>query len=407
MTLVPLMFVTAWAAFEEPRYEMGVRLRQLDAAWVSARDPARKEAAVAHVADAVASFFQNRTREACVSLDHAWAALNTANAEPGLGVTARTAPYRKGEEPELRLWLTYGDKPVTVLVDGNETVVGPGQDVRVPTRNSVTLQAGSRTLVFEAPPTDSQAESVARLASSQDPIVKGLAEYAGTVLARKGEVDDHFDEALALAESLDKGETQPNEATELFFARHGPTVFRARFPRIWSEPRTVVIGLHGAGGSENLFFEGYGRGAAPAEAVERGWGFFAPRSAPRAAGDCLEWLSTVHGFTPERVFVMGHSMGGGMALGTHALNPKPMALGLFAPAARTLPEPFRETPVFLAVGAQEMSLLKDNAMRLADRLSDGSVFKTYPNCEHLMIVADAVLDCFRFFDGLGNSRTKR
>ena len=100
-------------------------------------------------------------------------------------------------------------------------------------------------------------------------------------------------------------------------------------------------------------------------------------------------------------------MGGGIALGTHTLEPKPAALGLFAPAAANVPGPFRETPIYLAVGAQEIPMLKDNAMRLADRVSDDSVVKIYPDCEHLMIVADAARDCFRFFDGLGNSQSGR
>jgi pimeloyl-ACP methyl ester carboxylesterase len=312
-----------------------------------------------------------------------------------------------GEPSSLRLWLSYGDAPVKVTVNGEEVTVEPGVEAKVELGEEAVVKAGARTFRLEAPPTESQVASLAQLKESEDPLVRGLAEQALTIAGRRSEVDSHFAEILKTALALASGETKPSEVREVHWAKEGPTIFRAKFPEKWSEPKTVVIGLHGAGGSENLFFEGYGSGAVPAEALKRGWAFFAPKSAPRATSDCVEWLKKTYGFAPDRVFVVGHSMGGGIALGTHTLEPKPAALGLFAPAAANVPGPFRETPIFLAVGAQEIPMLKDNAMRLADRVSDDSVVKIYPDCEHLMIVADAARDCFQFFDGLGNSRAGR
>jgi predicted esterase len=162
-----------------------------------------------------------------------------------------------------------------------------------------------------------------------------------------------------------------------------------------TDPPTVVVALHGAGGSENLFFEGYGGGLAVEEAIRRGWVFLSPRATSSATADSLAWLKEVWGVEPKRVFVMGHSMGGGLALGTGSL--KPTGLALFAPAAGAVPESLAKTPIFLAVGKQEMSMLLANAGRMREKVTE---FKEYAPCEHLMIVADAVPDAYRFLEKL-------
>ncbi len=93
---------------------------------------------------------------------------------------------------------------------------------------------------------------------------------------------------------------------------------------------------------------------------------------------------------------MGHSMGGGLALGSGAL--KPTALALFAPAAGSIPEDLASTPVFLGVGKQEMAMLATSAQRLRPKVTE---FREYSPCEHLMIVADGLPDAYRFFEKQG------
>src|SRR5207249_2525826 len=85
------------------------------------------------------------------------------------------------------------------------------------------------------------------------------------------------------------------------------------------KPVPVVVGLHGAGGSENVFFEGYGAGRAIAECQKRGWLFVATRSGLDFTGtppvtEILEQLSQRYPIDPRRVFLVGHSMGAGQAV---------------------------------------------------------------------------------------------
>ncbi|MBY0589332.1 hypothetical protein K2X85_19325 [bacterium] len=84
----------------------------------------------------------------------------------------------------------------------------------------------------------------------------------------------------------------------------------------WSKDVPVVIALHGAGGDENMFMDAYGQGALKREADRMGFiavspatFFFTSRS------DMLEPLladlALCYPIDRKRVYVLGHSMGGG------------------------------------------------------------------------------------------------
>jgi hypothetical protein len=69
------------------------------------------------------------------------------------------------------------------------------------------------------------------------------------------------------------------------------------------ESRAARLREHGAGGSENMFFESYGAGVGPKEAQKRGWVFMSPRSVPGAVPACLAWLREERDITPRKVFI--------------------------------------------------------------------------------------------------------
>jgi hypothetical protein len=74
--------------------------------------------------------------------------------------------------------------------------------------------------------------------------------------------------------------------------------------------RPVVVALHGAGGSENLFFEGYGAGHIVKECEKRGWYLVAPRSGISFTGtppvkEILESLEALLPIDRDEVFVGG------------------------------------------------------------------------------------------------------
>lgn len=80
----------------------------------------------------------------------------------------------------------------------------------------------------------------------------------------------------------------------------------------------LVLALHGAGGNEHLFFEGYGRGLLRELAAQQRFVLASPSSYPfvrsAAAFDALlEELALRVDYDRERVFVIGHSLGAGAA----------------------------------------------------------------------------------------------
>jgi pimeloyl-ACP methyl ester carboxylesterase len=74
----------------------------------------------------------------------------------------------------------------------------------------------------------------------------------------------------------------------------------------------VVVALHGARGSENMFFDAYGNGALVQACVERGWFVIAPRCG-LLGGVYLPALleAMAKGWPIDRthVVLLGHSMG--------------------------------------------------------------------------------------------------
>lgn len=186
----------------------------------------------------------------------------------------------------------------------------------------------------------------------------------------------------------------------------GNVYFRLFLPRGYQPDRPIplVIALHGAGGNEHLFFEGYGLGRVLQEAGKRGWAVVAPRSAGGlnhlwGALDAVKQLIWVD---DSRVFLMGHSMGGAQTF--VAVSQKPelfRAVAIFAGAGQ--PQRVPETmPVFMAVGEQELAFLKSNIERAYQTLKEKKLatleFRRYNGCEHLMIVREALPDVFAFLE---------
>lgn len=82
----------------------------------------------------------------------------------------------------------------------------------------------------------------------------------------------------------------------------------------------LVIALHGAGGDENMFFEGYGNGKIVELAKQHGFLVAAPlvsfAGLSTAAFDSLiTELGYDYAIDPARIYVLGHSMGAGAAAG--------------------------------------------------------------------------------------------
>lgn len=408
MLIAALLLLAPQPVFQAGRYDMGVRLKALDKAWLASTDKAKRASAVKEVSGAVMAFFSGKNGDACLALDKATAALTgRSGAWQSVSVRFLPAMIEPGQEASLAVsWAYPAQDPVTVSLLGVEKEFKPGEGGTIkftkPLKEGVNL-----AIVKVGPEKRTLALSVAKdfssrlekLKSAKNAIARDLAEGIQAGSGETVETTLPLAGLLVMAERLESGKTPVAELREIHYARHEKSVLRAAFPEKLSEPVTVVIGLHGAGGSENLFFEGYGGGLAVQEAIKRGWVFLSPRASGSAAADSLQWLREVREIKASRVFVMGHSMGGGLALGSGAL--KPAAVAVFAPAASGIPSNLAETPIFLAVGAQEMGMLKNGATKMSEAVKKKGEYREYDPCEHLMIVADAVPDAYRFFDHVG------
>lgn len=376
----------------------------MDAAWNRHTRPERHRAAVPYLQAAVQSFFGGQFGKACQALDEATAALEGRKVAITDAIDLRVSPIVIAAPLDVSVSLTWAYKPVEVATETWEGLplkagVPFTKQLRAETRRGgrfeVVTHFGSgleRSVVgsfvsnFET--------RLKALEGTDKPAVTGLVTLMKEGLEGKSETVVPFADAMALAETYQIG-GKPKLPIEIPLAAPGGVRLRAWIP---SKPKAIVIALHGAGGSENMFFESYGAGKAVSLAQRRQWVFIAPRLGTNPVTLSLDWLKKEFGITDLPVFLMGHSMGGGVILQTHPSYPK--AIALFAPAANQIPNDLLSTPTFLAVGAQEMMMLQRGIERINEQLKSNpkSESKTYPNCEHLMIVADAIDDAYDFFD---------
>lgn len=186
-----------------------------------------------------------------------------------------------------------------------------------------------------------------------------------------------------------------------------------RVQRVNQEPGSkkvpIVLALHGAGGSENLFFDGYGHGKVAKLAAERGWMVVAPRSSLSKAGHA-ETIAELARLYPEidtgKVLVVGHSMGAGEAMREANATPgKLAAVAALGGGGTVRPvkgqeDAFKKLPFYVGVG--ELDFARSQAEALGNNLKKAGVnqvtFKKYDGIEHMIIVQDSLPDVFRFFD---------
>ncbi len=370
------------------RYDLGIRLKRVELAWLKTEETAKRRQAVPFVTQSVTAFFSGSYGQACQALDRATSALS------GRPVSAEDAvtPRRIGDQ--IVLEFAYSPAPDTLPARIGSVRLDHQADRKFLslTEAKENLAGFASTLDLETP-RDLDARQQ-KLRESGSPTAKAIAALIDGALAGKAESDVRLNELLDFAEKSLKDPKYRPGSGEFPLVVQGRSRIRAWLPKSVNADTPVVIALHGAGGSENLFFEGYGGGMAVQLAKDRKWAFLSPSSSPSACKDSLEWLTGRLGNAPKTVFVMGHSMGGGLALSTAgSVNPK--AVAVFAPAGRNRGTGLEATPLWVGVGKQEIMMLAGNARALKDGAQE---YREYDPCEHLMIVACGLKDAYRFLD---------
>lgn len=142
-----------------------------------------------------------------------------------------------------------------------------------------------------------------------------LADPNALTAAIESEID-------SLSKNIDPYARKPGDLWRAFSS--GGTTVRLRFfapSSIQKEPdraRALVIAFHGAGGDENMFMDAYGAGRLKVLAEQRDFLLATPFTNPflqnaELFDRLIDEIADDYAVDPDRVYVIGHSLGGGAA----------------------------------------------------------------------------------------------
>lgn len=447
--------VSAAPAAQDFRFELGQHLRAFEIAFEERADPAIRARALPHLKEAVARFFALQPGEAARSIDRARFALLSEDPPPAAAVWASALSVR----PACR-FLDAGaaalEATLAALYEIDGTV--PDGAVLALTLDDAAGKrlASSRATIPEIPwrgslPLASAPEGDARLCAEIE--VAGIRvalgaqtiSFAARILERLGSIEEMLAKTegkpddtqratiashLAILSALARGETletnypaagllaeaekalEAGAAGESFFARRPgeywlaladdagrmPSRLMAPDAAAKGEPLPLVIALHGAGGSENLFFDGYGAGKIVGLCRGRGWLLVAPRSGFFGLGATADRIvaavDRIHPVDRARIAVVGHSMGAmqGVTWAQQASDPIAAVAALGGGGRVFRPDRLKRTAFFVGVGSDDFAL--GGARRLHRDLQAADVrtvrFQEYTGVEHLAVVQVAL-----------------
>jgi pimeloyl-ACP methyl ester carboxylesterase len=186
---------------------------------------------------------------------------------------------------------------------------------------------------------------------------------------------------------------------------------RLRAPAENKGPMPVLFLFHGAGGSENMFFETYGAGRVVDEGLKRGWLVVAPRQGLFGLSldveEMLDVLDQSFEIDRSQVMLIGHSMGAGQVVRQTALHPELPIVAVALGGGNRVADAAELKPIAWFVGAGSEDFGKGGAKQLHKSLESAGVsssYHEYPNVEHMVIVQAAIDDVFQFLDRTGNQK---
>ena len=455
---------------QSERYELGIRLKRFEEAWERQPDPDARKRAAAVLPPLTRQFLAMQFGESGRTLDSARHALSPSEssaaerwADALAVVPERRLLDRGAKELKFEVRSLYKVAGPTAAGSAATLRVGAGSPVRVPLdRLPVTAtvpvpEVAAANDVGEDFPLVIEVTVGGRTVRRWEMTVSVFRDLVPLLaILREGAEDEERErgptietatlrDRAAFLDALRTGLIPEHDypATDQFFEvdhstremREPEGYFNATRPgRFWltiptgKETRTacrlfvpkgldamkpvpLVVALHGAGGSENLFFEGYGNGRIVRECENRGWLLIAPRSPLGFLGGSppvpalADRLAGRYPIDRARVFVVGHSMGAAQAVELAQQHPgKFAAVAALGGSGRVRKaEPFAKLPVFVGVGSEDFAL--SASRKLCDDLTAAGAsdvtFKEYPGLEHLLVVSEALPDVFGRFDRVG------
>ena len=452
---------SVWGQAE--RLELGRRLHRFELAWQTANSQHRTDSVPAMKA-AVNSFFSLQLAEAGRQLDRAWRIVSGkpqwSNLEKSaIGLQLVVAPEcadASQVEIELRLIPFYNtgvplpdhSRLVVKLQDSKQKLLLEHEFLLA---NPVTPCIWS---IGELPDGDYRLQADIRirtddeLFSLPDTIVSRITDLDGrlksleeSLVGAVGKLDDTVRatvrDSVALLRAMQSGQIQetnypaaarltmiesllqPTAQTDEKFATlaqrsdvwlslakgRKSVPVRLRAPGNHGGPRPVLFLFHGAGGSENMFFETYGAGRIVDQALQRGWLVVATRQSlfglPLDIAELTDVLDHFFEIDRSKVILLGHSMGAAQVIRQTSLHPDLPVAAIALGGGSRIDNAAKLTPIrwFLAAGDQDFG--RGGARQLHSSLESAgvtSVYREFANVEHMVIVQAAIDDVFRFLD---------
>ncbi|MFM7152090.1 MAG: alpha/beta fold hydrolase [Gemmataceae bacterium] len=457
--------VPGFSRGQEIRFELGQRLRKLEQALDIHSGEAARQRAIESLENATTSFFRGQLATAAGLLDKARLQLEFEKDIPGDRLWAESMSFR----PEKRLLDRASDQFGVTFEPLYKTLPPPGEvvirlfirDREGNTRNPVELPgkafpgkasvslkglpAGDHMLVGEVLIKGQKLSSWEQVVSVVDN-PKSKIQEMGNAIRNLPPGQPSMEKAtlqklVRLLEPMCQGTTAETnypcarlvqEAEEVLKATqketpfYGPTKagqfwlsvptqkgnqdIRIQIPGVLSPGKKVpvVVAMHGAGGSENMFFDGYGDGLIAKLCEKKGWILVTTRSGLFSFGggpDVLGVLQEVEKKYPidlKKVFLVGHSMGAAQAVALAGRNPSRFlaVAALGGGGGLQTSEDLKSVAFFVGCGERDFAL--NPAKKLASSLKKASVkqvdLRIYPGVEHLIVVQIALPEVFAFFD---------
>lgn len=461
-SIMILVVLPTFSFGQSTRYELGKRLQRFETTWEEAEPKVRSQS-TSSMELAVKAFFSLRLGEAARQLDQAWLTLQDKHA---LDETTRwlishrivcdsrlfdaTAPktlvrlkplYRSeiADIPKAKVRISLqrddGQPPretvVTwqAMIDGHQWKHGtmaPGDyrlSVNVSVDNRPTLNV-SEIMVSYCERLDGRL----RDCREQSRKFEQVASSTGTATVRSildqleslkngnvPESDVPSNRRLRFCEELIEAKCEsskrlnakrPGDYCVTLKSDKAVLPIRLNVPQKNEGPLPVIIAFHGAGGSENMFFETYGAGRLVRLAEQRGWLAVALRQGLFGLGmnvsQILDVLSDHFEIDRDKVFLVGHSMGAAQVVSQCERHGELVTKAVAIGGGRT-PRKLSAVkhPEWL-VAAGQRDFGRRGAATLVRGLRSAGVKVTYmevPNVEHMVIVQASLDKVFRFLDG--------
>lgn len=158
-------------------------------------------------------------------------------------------------------------------------------------------------------------------------------------------------------------------------------------------PVPVVIALHGAGGDENMFVDAYGDGVLAKMTLAANAILVTPATtqfgaSPEHFDSLMAVLRSEYRVNNGRIYVIGHSMGAGVAAKLAQLRPTQIAAVacLSGGSAVTVPN----APAMLFIGASLDPIIPAKVVNAAATATPKALYEELPNEGHTLMVGNGV-----------------